>query len=87
MNVKDQKITDINYPFIQLSRVSGENFQGAKLFSMLLKVLFHSCGALLSSMISDLLSSVIISNGDMLTGHSSTHAIQVVQALSSSTEI
>ena len=35
---------------VHLSLSSGLNFQGAKLFSILLNITFHSCGALLSSM-------------------------------------
>src|SRR5580765_966795 len=70
-----------------LSRSSGENFQGAKLFSVLLNIAFHSCGALLSSIIKNLRNCTMISNGSILTGHSSTHAWHVVQARSSSSVI
>ena len=70
-----------------LSLSSGLNFQGAKLFSILLNMAFHSCGALLSSIIKERRSSIIISSGEIETGHSSTQALQVVQARSSSTVI
>ena len=46
-----------------LSLSSGLNFQGAKLFSILLDIAFHSCGALLSSIISERRSSTMISRG------------------------
>ena len=72
---------------VHLSLSSGLNFQGAKLFSVLLNIEFHSWGALLSSMMSERRNSKIISNGEIETGHSSTHALQVVQARSSSTLI
>ena len=45
---------------------------------------FHSCGALLSSMISDRRNSIMISRGLIATGHSCTHAWHVVHARSSS---
>ena len=70
-----------------MSLSSGENFQGAKLFSILLKVPFHSWGALLSSIIKERLNSVMIFKGEILTGHASTQALHVVQALNSSTDI
>src|SRR6187549_586845 len=72
---------------VHLSLSSGENFQGAKLFSTLPNIAFHSCGALLSSITKERRSSRMISRGEMETGHSSTQALQVVQARSSSTEI
>ena len=40
---------DISSAHLSLS--SGANFHGAKLFSVLLNIPFHSCGALLSSII------------------------------------
>ena len=57
-------------PSVHLSLSSGLNFQGAKLFSILLNIPFHSAGALLSSMIRERRNSKMISNGLMLTGHS-----------------
>src|SRR4051812_6918192 len=70
-----------------LSLSSGENFQGAKLFSVLLNMLFHSAGALLSSIIKYRRSCTMISKGLIATGHSCTHAWQVVQARNSSSVI
>ena len=75
------------YPSVHLSLSSGLNFQGAKLFSILLNMPFHSAGALLSSIMSERRNSKIISNGLMLTGHSCTQALQEVQALNSSAVI
>src|SRR4030095_8766595 len=72
---------------LHLSLSSGENFQGAKLFSTLLNIAFHSCGALLSSITNERRSSRMISSGEMETGHSSTQALHVVHARSSSTVI
>ncbi len=51
---------------------------------MLENIMFHSCGALDSSMIRCLRICRMMSSGLMLTGHSSTQALQVVQARSSS---
>src|ERR1700704_1430387 len=76
-----------NISSAHLSLSSGLNFQGAKLFSILPNIVFHSGGALLSSITNDRRSSRIIVNGLIPTGHSSTQALHVVQALSSSVVI
>ena len=66
------------------SIVHSENCHGAMLFSTLPNITFHSLGDLASSIIWWRRSLRIMSNGLMLTGHSSTQALQVLQASSSS---
>ena len=58
--------------------------QGAPLFSILVIITLSSVGAADSSITKYCLISIIIDNGLILTGQTSTQALQVVQAHSSS---
>src|SRR5690242_17513721 len=63
----------------QLNRSAGENFQGAKLVSMFWNIEFQDAGAPDSSIATYRRSSRMISSGLIITGHASTHALQLVQ--------
>lgn len=78
----------LSYNFsAHLNLSAAGSFQGAKLFSMLENMLFHEAGACDSSMILNLRSCTIMSNGSMFTGQASTQALQVVHAMISSADI
>ncbi len=71
-------------PFISFI---GAEFPGRKIIFYVAEHCIPFVGALLSSIINERRNSKIISSGLILTGHSSTHALQDVQALNSSAEI